>query len=67
MSIGPSGRVVIELDPSFKAELHAALEREGVTLKQWFLQQAQVFVASQRQPGLFQQSPSVKEGRHETV
>lgn len=67
MSIGPSGRVVIELDPSFKAELHAALEREGITLKHWFLQQAQVFIAGQRQPGLFEQQAMVNEGRHETV
>lgn len=38
MPVGPSGRVVIEIDPELKRELHAVLEEDGVSLKQWFLE-----------------------------
>jgi hypothetical protein len=37
MPIGKSGRIVIEIDPEKKRELHTALARDGVSLKQWFL------------------------------
>lgn len=40
MAVGPSGRVVIDIDPELKQELHAALEQEGVSLKQWFMDRA---------------------------
>ena len=39
MSRGPSGRVVIEIEPDLKNRLHAALALEGRTLKDWFLEQ----------------------------
>ncbi len=54
MPIGPSGRVVIEVDPAFKAELYVALEREGMTLKELFLRMAREFVKNQPQPSLFE-------------
>lgn len=34
MSIGASGRVVIEVNPTLKKALHAALMRDGLTLKE---------------------------------
>lgn len=37
MSIGPSGRIVIEVEPEVKRELYSALTRDGFTLKDWFL------------------------------
>jgi len=40
MARGKSGRVVLEIDPEEKQRLYLALELEGKTLKQWFLEQA---------------------------
>ena len=39
MSIGPSGRIVIEIDPVRKREVYAHLALRGVTLKDWFVGQ----------------------------
>lgn len=52
MARGPSGRVVIEMDPDLKRELHAALVADGNTLKDWFIAQAERFLAERNQPGL---------------
>ncbi|MBP1139312.1 hypothetical protein JOE29_001263 [Pseudomonas sp. PvP009] len=46
MSIGSSGRIVIEIDPSFKRELYSALAKDAKSLKEWFLESAQVYVGS---------------------
>lgn len=50
MSIGNSGRIVIEVDPTLKRELHAALLMEGQTMKDWFVKQAEDFVESRQLP-----------------
>ena len=39
MARGESGRIVLEIDPSQKDSLYSALTRDGLTLKDWFLQQ----------------------------
>lgn len=52
MARGPSGRLVIEVDPTLKRDLHAALAAEGLTLKDWFLQRASEYTAERRQPTL---------------
>jgi hypothetical protein len=44
MSIGTSGRIVIEIDPALKRELHGALAKQGTSLKDWFLRQATQFL-----------------------
>jgi len=44
MPKGPSGRVVIEIDPQIKKRLHAVLECEGRTLKDWFLHNAKEYI-----------------------
>ena len=46
MSIGTSGRVVVEIDPELKRSLHALLARKGMTLKEWFVSQADRSIAS---------------------
>ncbi len=38
MSIGNSGRIVIEMEPEIKKQLHAVLRLEGKNLKSWFLE-----------------------------
>jgi len=40
MSIGTSGRIVIEVEPAFKRKLYASLALDGLTLKDWFLDSA---------------------------
>lgn len=52
MSIGNSGRIVIEIDPSFKKELYSALYLDGTNLKEWFVSQAVAFLENQKQPAL---------------
>lgn len=52
MAIGQSGRIVIEIDPELKQELYASLEKQGVSLKQWFLERVKDHLRNQRQPSL---------------
>ena len=49
MARGPSGRVVIELDPQFKRDLHSALAKDGLSLKDWFIEQARQYTANRNQ------------------
>ncbi|ATX81721.1 hypothetical protein Ga0123462_0852 [Mariprofundus ferrinatatus] len=38
MPKGTSGRVVIEMDPQLKSDLYAMLSLQGMTMKEWFMQ-----------------------------
>ncbi len=40
MAVGSSGRLIVELDPAIKKNLHAALKRSGKTLKEWLEEKA---------------------------
>lgn len=57
MARGDSGRIVIEVDPHLKGELYVELARRGLTLKAWFVSEAERFVESGRQPALFAAEP----------
>ena len=60
MPVGNSGRVVIELDPVIKAQLHNSLREQGTNLKEWFLQKAHEHLDSfNKQTGLFQEASRV--------
>lgn len=52
MARGPSGRLVIEVDPTLKRDLHAALAADGLTLKDWFLRRTAAYIAERQQPSL---------------
>ena len=52
MAKGSSGRIVIEIEPEFKDELYTALEKEGLNMKQWFLENAQEFLKNRSQLSL---------------
>ena len=52
MARSTSGRVVIEVDPELKAQLYAALARDGLTLKDWFVRQAEQLVYDEVQLAL---------------
>lgn len=66
MSIGTSGRIVIEVDPQLKRELHSAVLRHGLTLKSWFLSCATSYLEAEGQMTLPLQSnpePNAQEQR----
>lgn len=44
MSIGSSGRVVVELDPQLKRQLYSALAARGMSLKEWLTLNAKQFL-----------------------
>jgi len=48
MSCGSSGRVVVEVDPALKKRLYAALSLDGTTLKHWFLQRVDAYLAEHK-------------------
>lgn len=50
MSIGNSGRIVIEIEPEIKQELHACLRLEGTNLKTWFLGQVEQLLVEKSAP-----------------
>jgi len=52
MAKGSSGRIVIEVEPEIKHELYDALDKEGLTLKEWFLRNAGLFLKDKGQMSL---------------
>ncbi|MRJ41630.1 MULTISPECIES: hypothetical protein [Idiomarina] len=44
MSIGKSGRIVLEIDPELKRELYGKITAEGVSLKEWFIASAKEYL-----------------------
>lgn len=62
MAIGSSGRVVIEVDPDLKALLHAALNRDGLTMKDWFVCNANQYLRETVQPALRFAEPEFSAG-----
>ena len=52
MPVGRSGRIVIEIDPEQKQELYAALERDGTSMKQWFLERVGEYLQDRGQLSL---------------
>ncbi|HCK25588.1 MAG: hypothetical protein CL542_02015 [Alcanivorax sp.] len=53
MAKGKSGRLVIEIDPELKQELYRVLEKEGLSLKAFFLGNVKRLLTEKGQPGLF--------------
>lgn len=53
MARGDSGKIVVEIDPDEKRELYETLNREGLTLKAWFLRQASEYLRQRNTPTLF--------------
>lgn len=53
MARGKSGRIVIEVDPELKKDLYLALEKKGLTLKDWFIMQAEIYIKEQDQLSIF--------------
>ncbi len=49
MSIGQSGRIVIEIDPDLKKRLYSTLAMDGTSLKEWFLTNVGIYVDSEKE------------------
>lgn len=52
MPVGESGRIVIEVDTRLKRDLYSVLDRDGLTLKEWFIGRASHYVEDAVQPSL---------------
>lgn len=64
MSIGSSGRIVIEIEPELKRELHSVLRTEGTNLKTWFLNHVEDLLAQKGQQSLkFEESLQIEESQ----
>ena len=50
MSIGNSGRIVIEVEPELKQKLHELLRQNGSNMKEWFTDHAIDYLDSQKTP-----------------
>lgn len=55
MSRGNSGRIVLEVEPSRKRDLYSALDLDGMTLKDWFLNQVERYLEERNQMKLFKE------------
>ena len=53
MATGPSGRIVVEIDPNKKRRLYSVLAEEGLTLKAWFEREAERHIREHQEPSLF--------------
>lgn len=49
MPCGKSNRIVVDIDLESKRELYAALARDGMTLKEWFLQNLEDYLENHGQ------------------
>jgi hypothetical protein len=52
MAAGPSGRIVVDVDPEFKKQLYSALAAQRSTLKDWFIRTGCNYCEGTRQPTL---------------
>lgn len=46
MPRGRSGRIVVEVEKELKGRFHATLALDGLTVKEWFVEQASDYVES---------------------
>jgi hypothetical protein len=52
MSVGTSGRIVLEIDPEQKQELYQALKKDELNMKRWFLKQVDAYLKDRDQLAL---------------
>jgi hypothetical protein len=53
MARGKSGRIVLEINPEIKKELYLSLEKNQLTLKEWFLKKADNYIKNSNQLKIF--------------
>jgi len=65
MARGPSGRLVLEIDPIVKRQIHARVAAEGRTLKDWFLEQVERYLHQPEQLSLTLENDRPQQAHHE--
>lgn len=50
MAKGNSGRIVIEVEIELKNRLYSMLSGQGMTLKDWFIKSAEMYMADNGEP-----------------
>lgn len=50
MPKGESGRIVVEIEPELKRKLYSVLAMESLTLKDWFIKEANQYVEDKTRP-----------------
>ncbi|MEA9757438.1 hypothetical protein VDG64_21130 [Xanthomonas campestris pv. raphani] len=60
MARGPSGRVVIEIEPLLKKRLYMTLAAQDLTLKDWFINSAEQCIQNGPKTALNQELQSEK-------
>ncbi len=53
MSRGKSGRVVVDIEPSLKARLYSELAKRELTMKEWFIENAEQLLSEGEGQPLF--------------
>jgi len=49
MPVGNSGRIVIEMDPELKQELYRSLANDKLSLKEWYLENVDLYLSDKTQ------------------
>jgi len=49
MPRGESGRIVLEIEPELKQELYETLDKDGMSLKKWFIGQVRDYLSTRSQ------------------
>ena len=57
MSRGPSGRIVVELEPDLKQQLYSTLALDGLTFKDWLIARVEQYIVNYKQHQLFAAEP----------
>lgn len=57
MARGPSGRLVVEIEPDLKRQLYGALSIDGLTFKDWLTMEASRYISSRNQLQLLVTEP----------
>lgn len=57
MARGRSGRIVVEVEPDLKRRLYTVLASREMTLKDWFVREAETLVRDHDQPRLQMTAP----------
>ena len=63
MAVGSSNRIVIELPGGLKAKLYSALKRKGMTLREWFVRNANKEIAGSKSTSARSTDPASKTRR----
>ncbi len=67
MSVGTSGRIVLEIDPEQKQELYQALKKDNLNMKGWFLKQVDIYLKDKDQLALDLDSVNSQDYRGEQL